>query len=153
MTRALLCLLAFHTTALAAQAPSFVGGWQLSYPVGAMVENGEVTVIMGTGTLTIVAQGDSLIGTLVTDSTPGERPRPTVRLAAPAVTGAATFVSHSEATMNINGQESKATVVSTWALKVQGDSLSGTVARTIEGFDMAGGDQPPQPVTGSRKKG
>ena len=65
MTRALLCLLALHTTALAAQAPSFVGGWQLSYPIGAMVENGEVTVLMGTGTLTIVALGDSLIGTLV----------------------------------------------------------------------------------------
>ena len=55
--------------------------------------------------------------------------------------------------MNMNGQESKATVVSTWKLTVRGDSLDGTVARTIEGFDMAGGDQPPQPVTGSRKKG
>jgi len=153
MTRALLCLLALHTTALAAQAPSFVGGWQLSYPIGAMVENGEVTVLMGTGTLTVVAQGDSLIGTLVTDSAPGVRPRPAVRLAARASTGEATFVSHSEATMNMNGQESKATVVSTWALTVRGDSLAGTVARTIEGFDMEGGDQPPQPVTGSRKKG
>lgn len=153
MTRAFLCLLALNTSALAAQAPSFVGGWQLSYPVGATVENGEVTVLMGTGTLTVVALGDSLIGTLVTDSAPGVRPRPAVRMAALTSTGEATFVSHSEATINMNGEESKAKVVSIWTLTVRGDSLAGTVARTIEGFDMAGGEQPPQPVTGSRKKG
>lgn len=153
MTRALLCLLALNTTALAAQVPSFVGGWKISYPVGATVENGEVTVLMGTGTLTIVAQGDSLIGTLAMDPAPDRPARPAVRLAAPASTGEATFVSHSEATLNMNGEESKKTVVSTWKLTVRGDSLAGTVARTIEGFDMAGGDQPPQPVTGSRKKG
>jgi hypothetical protein len=153
MLRTLFCLVVLNAATLVAQQSPFAGRWQLSYPVGAMVENGEVTVLMGTGALTIVAQGDSLIGTLVTDSTPGERPRPAVRLAARAATGEATFVSYSEATMSVNGQKSKATVVSTWALKVQGDSLSGTVARSIEGFDMAGGDQPPQPVTGSRKKG
>jgi len=152
MTRALLCFLAFNTTGLAAQGPSFVGGWQLSYPVGATVENGEVTVLMGTGTLTIVAEGDSLIGTLAMDPAPDQPPRPAVRMAALTSTGEATFVSHSEATLNMNGEESKAKVVSTWKLTVRGDSITGTVARTIEGFDMAGSDQPPQPVTGSRMK-
>jgi hypothetical protein len=130
-----------------------VGGWQLSYPVGATVENGEVTVLMGTGALNIVAQGDSLIGTLVMDPAQDQPPRPAVRMAARVSTGEATFVSHSEATLNINGEESKAKVVSTWKLTVRGDSLAGTVARTIEGFDSPEGEQPPHPVTGSRKKG
>jgi len=154
MTRATLSLIALvsASSALAAQAPSFAGTWQLSYPRGTMIENGEATVLWGTGVLSIATQGDSLIGTLTGDPAPDMPPRPPARLAGKASTGETTFVSYSEATLNMNGETKTATVVSTWTLAVKGDSLVGTVARKLQGYDM-GDDQPAQPVTGTRKKG
>jgi hypothetical protein len=153
MKRIVVCLLALTatSTALTAQAPSFAGSWQLTYPRGTRVENGEATVMWGTGVLSIATQGDSLIGTLVGDPGPDMPPRPAVRLAAPAAAGEATFVSYSEATLNMNGTMSTATVVSSWNLRVSGDSLVGTVERKLKGYDM-GDDQPAQTVTGVRKK-
>ena len=153
MIRTLSCLILLNATALAAQAPSITGSWQLSYPAGVRNENGNITVLHGTGVLTVVAQGDSLIGTLAADPNPEFTPRPASRLAGKATAGEATFVSHSEATLSMNGDERTATVVSTWKFKVQGDSLVGTVERKLEGFDIEGGSQPPQPVTGVRRKG
>lgn len=153
MNRVLLSLLALTatSTALAAQAPGFPGSWQLTYPRGTRVENGEATVMWGTGVLSIASQGDSLIGTLTGDSVPNVAQRPPVRLAAPKAAGEATFVSYSEATLNMNGDMKTATVVSTWSLTVRGDSLVGTVDRKLKGYDM-GDDQPAQAVTGVRKK-
>ena len=152
MTRALLCLLALKTTALAAQQPSFVGAWQVAYPLGARVENGNVTPQMATGVLTIVTQADSLVGTLVMDSTPEMPPMPARRLVAKAGAGEATFVSRSEVTLFVNFDERKATMINIWNLTIKGDSISGTVERTLEGFGAA--DQGPLPaVTGSRQKG
>ena len=153
MIRTLSCLILLNATALAAQAPSITGSWQLSYPAGVRNENGNITVLHGTGVLTVVAQGDSLIGTLAADPNPEFTPRPASRLAGKATAGEATFVSHSEATLSMNGDERTATVVSTWKFKVQGDSLVGTVGRKLEGYDIEGGSQPPQPVTGVRRKG
>ena len=96
----LLCLMALSAAPLAAQTPSFVGSWQLSYPRGKTIENGEETIIWGKGVLTIVSQGDSLIGTLVGEPVPDLPPRPPARLAAAATTGEANFHSRTEATMN-----------------------------------------------------
>jgi|WetSurMetagenome_2_1015567.scaffolds.fasta_scaffold73806_3 hypothetical protein len=153
MKRMLLCLIALNAPAavLAAQAPSFAGTWQLQYPRGTRVENGEATVMWGTGTLSVVAQGDSLIGTLTGDPAPDMPPRPPVRLAGKAATRETTFISSSEATLNMNGDTKTATVVSTWNLTVKGDSLVGTVHRKLQGYDM-GEDQPAQAVTGVRKQ-
>jgi len=151
MIRPLLCLLALHTSTLAAQQPSLVGSWQLSYPAGATIENGVATTIFGKGVLTVVRQADSLIGTLVMDANPDLPARPPVRMAAPAgAADAATFLSHSEATISMNGDEQKANVTSTWKLAVKGDSLVGTVERTLEGYEEA--NQPAKPVTGTRRK-
>lgn len=152
MKRVLLCLLALHAAPLSAQAPSFVGSWQLTYPRGKTIENGEATTIWGKGVLTIVSKGDSLIGTLVGDPVPDLPPRPPARLAAAATKGEANFVSRTEATMNQNGNESTVTVVSSWKLVVRGDSLVGTVAREVEGFDTGGAAPPAEEVKGSRKK-
>jgi hypothetical protein len=153
MKRIVVCLLALTATgtALAAQAPSFAGTWQLSYPRGTRVENGEATVLWGTGVLSIATQGDSLIGTLTGDPAPDMPPRPPVRLAGKASTGETTFISSSEATLNMNGDMKTATVVSTWNLRLKGDSLVGTVQRKLQGYDM-GEDQPAQAVTGVRKQ-
>lgn len=153
MKRALLCLIALYAAPLAAQAPSFAGTWQLTYPRGKTIENGEETIIWGTGVLTIVSQGDSLIGTLVGDPTPDVPPRPPARLAARTTAGEATFLSRTQATMNRNGNESTVTMVSTWTLAVRGDSLVGTVARELEGYDTGGAPPPAEAVKGARKKG
>jgi hypothetical protein len=153
MTRALLCLIALTATgsALAAQAPSFAGTWQLSYPRGTVVENGEATVLWGTGVLSIATQGDSLIGTLTADPAPDVPVRAPTRLAGKVSTGETTFISYSEATISMNGDTKTATVVGTWNLTVKGDSLVGTVERKLQGYDMGDGPSA-QPVTGTRKK-
>ena len=75
--------------------------------------------------------------------------RPAARLAAPTSAGdEAVFTGRSEATLNMNGEEQKATVVSTWKLVARGNGVTGTVERRIEGMEMGGGG--PQPVTGTR---
>jgi len=151
MLRTLSCLIVFGTTTLAAQQSPFAGTWRLSYPVGATIENGVVTPIMGAGTLVVTPVADSLIGELNMDPDPELPPRPAQRLAASATAPAATFIARSEATINMNGSESKATVISTWKLTVKGDSLSGTVERVLEDFEDA--NQPPHEVTGVRQQG
>lgn len=149
MIRAFLCLLVLNTTALAAQQSPFAGTWRLSYPVGATIENGVATSILGAGTLVVTPAADSLFGELNMDPNPELPPRPAQRLAAGATSPEATFVSHTEATLNMNGTESTATVISTWKLTVKGDSLFGTVERVLEGYEAA--NQPPQTVTGTRQ--
>lgn len=149
MFRTLFCLTVLTTTTLAAQQSPFVGSWHVSYPVGATVENGVNTPIMGTGVLKISTTGDSLVGELNMDANDQVPPRPMQRLIASGAGPEATFIAHTEAQLNMNGEEQTATVISTWKLAVKGDSLSGTVERVLEGFEMA--NQPPQPVTGVRR--
>jgi len=152
MTRILAALVAIAAaagTSLQAQGASFVGTWDLNFPVGMQIENGAPALIMGTGVLTIEAQQDSLIGTLVTNPPPGMPARPPARLAAKAGPGEVVFVSRTMAQMNSNGEEREIAVVSTWRLKVTADSIAGTVERSIEGLDV--GPQQPGPVTGARK--
>lgn len=146
----LVALLTLGSASLHAQQQRLVGVWQVTYPGGATIENGVTTIIMATGTLTIEAKADSLIATMVQDTSAEFPARPPVRLAAKAGAGDATFVARSTAQININGVESEATVVSTWVLRAKGDNLEGTVQRSIDGLE--GGNQPPQPVTGTRKK-
>lgn len=150
MPRAILLCLVLNSSALAAQQP-LIGTWQVSFTAGMRIENGEATPLKATGLLTVVAQGDSLIGELATNPAPDLPARPPARLTAKATDGGeAVFVSRSEATVSMNGDERKATVVSMWRLAVKGDSLSGTVERKLEGFEM--GSQAPQPLTGVRAK-
>lgn len=151
MIRSLVCALLLGSTTLSAQQPALVGTWRLTYPAGMRIENGVPTPIISDGTLTVTAQGDSLIGSLVTDPIPDVPARPPARLAAPKpASDEAVFTARSEATLNMNGEERTATVVSTWRLAARGDSVSGTVERRIEGMEMGGGG--PRPVTGTRAR-
>lgn len=139
---------------LGAQQHPAIGTWQLEYTVGMRVDNGVPTVIRGTGKLTVVAAGDSLIGTLETDPVPDLPPRPPARLAGTARGSApAVFEQRSVATLNLNGEEQQATAVSTWRLHIHGDSIEGTVERRIEGASVPLPPQPAQPVKGTRARG
>ncbi|HWA17076.1 MAG TPA: hypothetical protein VG817_11615 [Gemmatimonadales bacterium] len=144
----LLSLVAFP---LAAQDAPHLGTWKLNLPVGARMENGAATTIMGSGTLTIERVGDSLVGALTLDPMPDMPPRPSSRLVAPA-TGETevTFTSTGTGTIKANGVEQQLVSVSTWILRANGDSLSGTVERRMQGVAMPMGG--PQPLTGTRTR-
>ena len=150
MTRKLVALLTLCHGALSAQQP-LVGTWQVHFQAGMRIENGDATPIFANGTLAVQSVADSLIGTLTTEPGPDMPARPPVRLAAKATPGEARFVAHSKATINVNGSESEAEVVSTWVLRAKGDSLVGTVERKID--SPHAGPQEPRPVTGVRQKG
>lgn len=139
--------------ALSAQSHPLVGAWTVSFSGGARMENGTVTQLPATGTLTIEAVGDSLVATLVTNPIEGLPPRPPTRMATAAKSGDVVFVSRTPARVTVNGETQEAIGVSTWMLRVNGDNLEGTTQRKVEG--LAGAhmpDQPAQPVSGTRNK-
>ncbi len=150
MIRTVLLALTVGSLPAAAQTHPLVGVWQISFAGGMRIENGTPTPIQRTGKLTVEVKDDSLIATLTTDPAPDLPTRPPVRLAAKAGPGAATFVQRSKVKVNLNGNEQEATAISTWSLAVAGDQLEGSVDRTVEGFEGAGGGA--QPVTGKRVK-
>ena len=135
-----------------AQSHPLVGKWIVDYAGGIRVENGEPTITRTKGTLDVVAQGDSLIATLTQAAVEGLPARPLVRLAALKADGAASFIQNSKARVNANGEESAIDIRSTWVLRVNGDTLEGSLAREAPGHagDLPGLDLPPQPVTGKR---
>lgn len=151
MTKYPLAALMLFSGALQAQQQPLAGTWLVNFQAGMRIEDGVATPLMGSGTLTVQAAGDSLIAMLATTPVPNMPARPPMRLAAKASTGEATFIAHSKATINVNGAEHEANVVSTWVLQAKGDSLVGTVARKIDSPEA--GPQEPRPVTGVRKKG
>lgn len=61
MMRPLLLGMVLVTAPLAAQQSPAIGVWQVSFPAVMKVENGVATPVMGTGTLTVEASGDSLV--------------------------------------------------------------------------------------------
>lgn len=136
---------------LGAQSAAEVGVWRITFPVKVQMQNDVVTPVMGGATLTISASGDSLLGNLVVDSIPGEALRPPQVLGGKSTGKEVVLTGRSQATLNMNGNLREATSVSTWTLRTVGDSISGTVNRSIEGMAMP--PMPPQQVSGLRKKG
>lgn len=144
---ALLLALVLAPGHMAAQAPALAGEWTVTLATGIRNENGVETPIMQTGTLSITAQGDSLIGIMKMQPPEGAPARPPARMAAKLAAGPAVFVLTSQATINMNGETSTRTAVSTFTLSANGDTLTGTLVRRIEGMDFPAS---PMPVTGSR---
>ena len=132
-----------------AQASPFVGKWAVEITAGMRIEDGEPTPIRAKATLAIVETGDSLVATLTVEPNENVPPRPPARFAAAKVAGnAVTFLQRSEARLNANGEERTAWMVSTWALTVSGNAISGDVRREIEGG--MGPSMPAQPLSGTR---
>jgi hypothetical protein len=137
---------------LAAQAHPLIGRWDVSVPVGKRVENGEAEAVVAKGSLLVTQVGDSLIATLKVTPPEGMPERPATRMASKAGVGAVTFVTRSDAKINMNGEESTHTSVSTWTFTVDSDTLKGSVSRVIEGLPEGMGMADPQQVTGKRVK-
>lgn len=149
MTRAFLGAMMLAAAPLAAQDSELVGTWRVNFAVMVRVENGATTPVIGGGTLTIAASGDSLIGTLNTDSIPNEPMRPVVQMGGKPKGNTVSLTARGKATINMNGNEREMVSLSTWAVTATGDSLTGTLNRQIQGLGMGPGAQP---VTGTRKK-
>lgn len=145
---ALLLALLVSPRLLHAQAHPLVGDWDVSYAGGMRIENDERIPIMVKGSLSILAEGDSLVAVLTTAAQEGLPARPPARFAAKRVDGKVTFLYRSEATLTLNGEQSKRTAISTYQMEATGDTLTGTVVRQVEGLDFPA---EPQPVTGTRR--
>jgi hypothetical protein len=145
----LAALLALLPLSARAQSHPLAGRWSIEYAAGMRMEDGEATPIVAKALLTIAVVGDSLVATVRMEPNPNLQPRPEARFAALKAEGnEITFVQRSEAKLNMNGEERTAWAISTWSLKADGDLLTGTLGREIEGMVMP---MPlPQPVTGRR---
>lgn len=150
MLRSLSLALVLAASSPAAQPTPLIGEWTITYPGEIRMRNGVADPIMATGKLVIRSEGDSLIATLATDPSPQLPARPALRLATKSGSGHAVFVSRSNATLNINGEERQATAISTWTFKATGDALEGSVERRIEGMQSSGTG--PQAIKGTRLK-
>lgn len=144
-------LLACSPLAAQAQSIPLAGKWTIEYAGGMRIENDTQTPIMAKALLTISVVGDSLVATLLMEPNPNLPPRPESRFAALKVAGnEVVFTQRSEARLNMNGEEHLATAISTWTLKADGDTMSGTLGRRIDGMDVP--MPAPQPVTGTKLK-
>ncbi len=145
---AALILPALSTPSLAQSHP-LVGKWEVEYAGGMRMENGTPTPLQVKATMTVTETADSLIVAVVVATNPELGPRPPFRLAAAKPVGTpATFLQTSQATINANGEERAATSITTWKLQADGSTLTGTLARRLEGFDMP--PMPESPVKGTK---
>jgi hypothetical protein len=135
---------------LRAQSHPLAGNWEISIAVGATVERGVTTPIIADGLVSLGIDGDSIVGTLTLEPPPGFPARPPARLAAGIAAVPSVFVVTSQATIDINGEETTRKVTSTYTMTAKGDELEGTVERAIEGGDLP--PLAPQAFRGKRAK-
>ena len=134
-----------------AQSNSLLGKWTIAYARGMSVENGVSTPVMGTGTLTIVQDADSLLGTIDGSPRPDGTMAPATKLGGRLTNGSAVLISRSKAKVNRNGEISEIDMTVTWTLSAAGDALNGTLLRKV-GVDGPLADAPASPVKGTRVK-
>ncbi len=130
---------------------ALIGTWNVSYERGRRVENGEATTLMGEGKLQVVTSGDSLVATLVSAprSEDGSVPLPAT-FGGRIVGDSAVFVQKQKVTINMNGEASTRDIVLTWVLRASGETLTGTLARSIPGMEAMEGAGGASPVKGTR---
>lgn len=134
-------------TATAQTSHPVLGTWTIEYERGRRVTDGEATPIMGTGTLTISVQGDSLVATLAGVLRPDGTPAPPATMGGRLNGDAAVLTQKQTVQININGDASPREITVTWTLSAQGNELTGSMARDIPGAPIPMG---PAPVKGKR---
>lgn len=136
---------------LAAQGHPLEGRWNIELQIGFASKDGETVPLMGTGTLTFLVQGDSIIGTMDIRPGEGQPVRPPARLAAKLGPAPVTFVREGKLTTTQNGELRTFPMTNTYRFEATGDMLTGTVRRDIEGQESPQGGT--TPITGTRVKG
>lgn len=147
---ALVFALAAAPAALLAQAHPLVGRWSVTVPVGMRIEGDIETPVTVTAGLHVTIEGDSLVAMLSMPAPQGMPARPPRRLTTRLADGPAVFELRSVARIDTNGETAMRDAVSTFTLSANGDSLTGTILRRIEGADMPA---KADPVTGTRVHG
>jgi hypothetical protein len=142
-------IVAGAATVRAQSAPAVAGKWAIEFERGRRMENGEATAIMGTGTLTITSQADSLIATLESPPRPDGTPAPPATMFGRLGAEGAVFKQTQKVTLSMNGEMTTHDMLVTWVLKANGDVLTGTMARELP---MAPEQPAPAPVKGTRIK-
>lgn len=145
---ALVTLVALGAGSAHAQAQNaLVGKWTIDYERGRRIESGESSLIMGTGELTIVQSGDSLLATLVAPARPdGTIPPPSTFGGHPKGDDVV-FVQHKTAQVETNGEASTVNITLTWTLRASGNVLAGSL---LSELPMMSGSSEPSPVKGTR---
>lgn len=140
---------------LMAQSHPLNGDWSLVFVAEAPGQDGHGGHGSLTGTLSVVASGDSIVATIATKSADGHASSAPIRMLArlSANDATAVFVVREQRQLNLGGETRYATIVSTWNFRAIGDSLAGTVDRRvtgIEGVHIEPGE--PQQITGARQR-
>ncbi|WP_337172839.1 hypothetical protein [Gemmatimonas aurantiaca] len=137
---------------LAAQPASpLLGKWSIEWELGRRVEDGVPSPIRASGVLTVVASGDSLLGTFeVTQRSDNATPPKPFTVGGRVTASGAAFVQRSEARLNMNGQEMVREALTTWTMRANGDQLEGSLSREISGMQIS---VEPTPVAGKRIPG
>ena len=142
-------LVSVAAPASAQSAAALVGKWNIEYERGRRMEDGVVTPVMGTGTLTIAMKGDSAEATLQAGPRPDGTPSPAATFRGAIDAAKVVFVQKSTVMLNMNGEQQSREVTVTWTLQANGDALSGSLLRVIADAPMAA---EPTPVKGTRAK-
>jgi hypothetical protein len=139
------------TTLSAQPSAPIVGSWNLEWEIGRSRADGGATAVIATGTMSIVADGDSLVATLTTSSRSDGAPitRPTATFGGRRIDGGATFTQVSESMLTMNGEARVQRSISLWTITVSGDQLTGQLKRSIEGLMI---EIPSVPVKGWRTR-
>lgn len=151
-----LLALAFLAQPVGAAAQSthpLIGEWAIQYEGGATIENGVRTPFMVDARLSVVATGDSLVATMVSEPQPGFPTRPPSRMAARRSDGPMTFLRTSTATVSTNGEQESFEVRTQWTLDARDDALTGSLVMLDSGpIDLGPDGKAPRPVRGTRQK-
>ena len=122
--------MAIASSPVAAQFP-LVGRWDIEYERGRRIENDVVTPVMGTASLTIAMQGDSLVATLQPTPRPDGNPVPAATMSAKPSTAGVVFVQKQIVQINLDGEVRPQEAIITWTLQATGGALTGTLLRAL----------------------
>ena len=100
-TLALSALIFLSPLVARAQSNPIVGKWSIEFAAGMRIEDGVPTVLMAKGTLTIAADGDSLVATLHVEPSAEIPARPDARFTTRMHTGTVIFEQHSQALLAV----------------------------------------------------
>lgn len=137
--------------ALLAQAPAVAGKWIADFELGMRNDNGVITS-MGTGKarVTLTAKGDSVFGSWQIIEPAERASMPARALKGVYANGSLTLETEpTESRVRLNDEERTLKMITRYAIKVEGDSMSGT----SQPVDLSGSIEPPtRPFKAVREK-
>lgn len=142
---ALWCAALMLPVCASAQTHPLVGEWKVQVAAGVRGNDGAPVFVNRPGSMSVKAQGDSLVATMELEPVAGV-PKQTRRMVGKRVDGKVALAYQSEASLMGGGETVTRTATSTYTLEVKGDSLTGLISQEIGGVPGLRS----QPMSGSR---